>query len=384
MSVANPSALVLDHHHAHEHGQDWSVNPESLNAVFILNACAVAALTWVVYDFLLSFGEEISLVWNRCCYVAVNMTTGLTHDFCSAWYYILVINATAITLAPDAMILLRINAVYHWDAFVLCLTIGLFATQMVTSLVIGMLIMSSGDIQRPRSALPVPGCSLSFNHHPKLSLAAWIPSLAAQCIYFILMLITLVHVMRGLDVRGRASAESLHQVRKLVPTMMVFISHGTYYFSLKFGLMTALSLFISAILAKVINAIVVVTASGPLREIGIPWIMALYPVLVTKIYLNMVQYLHGRRGRIQYLRESPHTAGAEGEDANHEHFHFNFSFASSSDEHAMPSSNNGDAERTGGDRRGSAYFRTGLGQITFATRSSLAVYNDAGFLGDDV
>lgn len=33
--------------------------------------------------------------------------------------------------------------------------------------------MSSGDIQRPRSALPVPGCSLSFNHHPKLSLAAW-------------------------------------------------------------------------------------------------------------------------------------------------------------------------------------------------------------------
>ncbi|PPR01547.1 hypothetical protein CVT24_001858 [Panaeolus cyanescens] len=344
MSVANPNAQVLDHHLPHRYtGEEWDLSVDRLNAVFMLNACAVAALTWVVYDFVLSFGEEISLVWNRWHNKRGQHARRL-YIFIRYFSVINLCNATAITLAPDAMILLRINAVYHYDVF--------------------------GELDRFFLEVQIFLKPFSRTFISVLSLTICLFA-TAQCVYFILMLITLLHVMRGLDVRGRASAESLKQVRKLVPTMMVFISHGTYYFFF-------------AILAKIVNAILIVTASGPLREIGIPWIMALYPVLVTKIYLNMVQYLHGRRGRIQYLHNSPNP-GAGGDDENHDNFHFTFSFNSSSDDHTMPGFiNERDAERGGGSRRGSSYFRTGLGQITFATRSSLAVSSDVDSLGEDL
>ncbi|KAF4622042.1 hypothetical protein D9613_009150 [Agrocybe pediades] len=72
---------------------------------------------------------------------------------------------------------------------------------------------------------------------------------------------------------------ALCQVKRLVPTMMVFVEHGGCYFSL-------------AIMAKIANAIVVTTYSGPLQGAAIAWLMALYPVLVTRIYLSMVQYLN--------------------------------------------------------------------------------------------
>ncbi|KAF8888360.1 hypothetical protein CPB84DRAFT_1749498 [Gymnopilus junonius] len=72
---------------------------------------------------------------------------------------------------------------------------------------------------------------------------------------------------------------ALQQVSRLVPTMMVFIGHGWVYFGL-------------AICAKIVNAILVTTQSGPLQAAAIPWMMALLPVVVTRIYLSMVRYLH--------------------------------------------------------------------------------------------
>ncbi|KDR71736.1 hypothetical protein GALMADRAFT_778216 [Galerina marginata CBS 339.88] len=83
-----------------------------------------------------------------------------------------------------------------------------------------------------------------------------------------------------LQSQGRAfSWKALQQVRQLVPTMMVFVGHGGLYFGF-------------AILAKVANAVLLTTQSGPLQAAAIPWMMALYPVLVTRIYLSMVHYLH--------------------------------------------------------------------------------------------
>lgn len=47
-----------------------------------------------------------------------------------------------------------------------------------------------------------------------------------------LMAVTLMHIMRGLDSNGRASLQSLVQVRKLVPTMVIYMRHGLCYYFL--------------------------------------------------------------------------------------------------------------------------------------------------------
>lgn len=44
--------------------------------------------------------------------------------------------------------------------------------------------------------------------------------------------VTLMHVMRGLDSNGRASLQSLGQVRKLVPTMVIYMQHALCYYFL--------------------------------------------------------------------------------------------------------------------------------------------------------
>ncbi len=113
-------------------------------------------------------------------------------------------------------------------------------------LVLGMLAVES---LRPPShlSLSLPGCYMgTVIKHPWCTLASWcglfllvciyficslrIPSIIGHCIYFILIVYTLLHVMMLLDENGRISVDSWSQLRRLVPTMMLFIQHGLWYF----------------------------------------------------------------------------------------------------------------------------------------------------------
>jgi len=134
---------------------------------------------------------------------------------------------------------------------------------------------------RPSIGFPTVGCPLGQpKYHPIITLAAWIPSVAAQGIYFVMMFAIFVRVLQSLDPNGKANfLENLLQARRVVPTLVTFISHGSCYFFI-------------AIATKIVNAIVVVNVSGPLRGVGIPIMMALYPVLAARTYLSMVAYLH--------------------------------------------------------------------------------------------
>ncbi|KAJ3507353.1 hypothetical protein NLJ89_g6353 [Agrocybe chaxingu] len=313
-----------------------------------VNLCSAAALAWVVYDMILCFGREVPLVWGRwkepkgrhtrrlyvlvryfsvmnlAWYVGVNTSFDITPNLYASFYVrVLVLNstsitaaksgtiswsnATAITLLPDAMILIRVNAVYNWSVTTLVLTISLFITQMVTSLVIGFLTVVDAPVIPPMRGLQRPGCVLAPSlQHSKIALAAWIPSIAVQTIYFILMLKTLLHLMRGLDKKGasRINWENWIEVKRLVPTMVVFIKHGVAYF-------------VFGTLIKVVNAVFLVGTAGPLQMVGVSWMMALYPIVMCRIYLSMVDYLHSKRHRRRHhLHANGHTETGTEEDVD--------------------------------------------------------------------
>ncbi|KAF8966815.1 hypothetical protein BDZ97DRAFT_1806594 [Flammula alnicola] len=359
--------------HNHHEQQLLAANARLARDTLLFNFCSVAALTWVVYDMILCFGKEVSLVWHRwherkgrhtrrmyvivryasvlnlAWFVGVNTSFNPSLNFCTVWYYIIVINMAVITLLPDVMILIRINAVYGWRFTTLLSTASLFFVQLITSLGIGFVFVSSAVVLSPARGFSMPGCStLSFSIHPAFTLAAWIPSIAAQCTYFTLMLASLLGVVRDLDANRKPSWRSLHQARILIPTMMIFIRHGMFYFFFAIGtFMSCLTLqsgrsfrlWISFVVpvAKIVNAVIVVSTSGPLQAIGIPWMMALYPVLVTRIYLDMVEYLHARPKRTHLL------------DASAGGVRLSYSSIETS-----------------------PHLENGLGQITFASRTSLS------------
>jgi len=56
-----------------------------------------------------------------------------------------------------------------------------------------------------------------------------IPSIASQCLYLFFMGYSFVKVMKNVGDDAHMSIENLVQIRKLVPTMTVFMKQGIYY-----------------------------------------------------------------------------------------------------------------------------------------------------------
>ncbi|KJA17270.1 hypothetical protein HYPSUDRAFT_46603 [Hypholoma sublateritium FD-334 SS-4] len=295
-------------HLGHEERQGAQLAVEQLDLQLIrdshlLNLVSVAALTWVVYDLILCFAKEISVIWDRwnkprgrhsrriyvvvryasvlnlAWFVSVNMSTKLSINVCNVWYYVVVLNTAVVTLLPDIMMLIRINAVYDWTPSYMLLTVILFSIQLTTSLGTGFVYISSSTIIPPGDS-HIPGCRITTTSLPPVfTLGAWIPSIVAQCIYFVLMLKTFFSVLCNLDANGRPSWKSLREMRTLIPTMNIFARHGFIYFLL-------------AIAAKIANILILFFLTGPLHGIGIPFIMALYPIMVTRLKLSLGEFLH--------------------------------------------------------------------------------------------
>ncbi|KAF4622041.1 hypothetical protein D9613_009151 [Agrocybe pediades] len=209
-----PRELVLD-------SQQLVEDQNLAHDAFLVNLFSVAALTWVLYDMTLNVDREISLVWKRwhekrgrhsrrlyilvryfsvinlAWYIGVNTSFGLSRNVCGAWYYIVLVNTSIITLLPDIMLLIRVNAVYNWDMRTLLFSIFLFIIQMTTSLVAGTLAVDSSTRFIPTGV--IPGCQILLNKPiARFTLVAWIPSILIQFTYFLLIVNTLANLLHGL------------------------------------------------------------------------------------------------------------------------------------------------------------------------------------------
>ncbi|KAF9530079.1 hypothetical protein CPB83DRAFT_905628 [Crepidotus variabilis] len=281
-------------------------NIRLVGEIRIFGLCIVAALTWVIYDILICTDKEVALVWNRwkeprgrhnrrlyllvryfplitlIAHAYVNAQSDLSINVCKGYLSVMVVTTTLLIGIPDLMMLIRINSIYDWSLKPMALTIGVILVNVTTGLLLGLSSANNFRLRR-ETMIPVQGCFKgSWVQNPLYALGAWIPAIAGQCVYFCLMVNTLFHIMRVLDENGRASFEGWVQVRKLVPTMMIFIRHGIWYFFV-------------GVAAKIFCVVMITATRGPLRLIGIIWIAAIYPTLVARVYLDMVAYLYTRK-----------------------------------------------------------------------------------------
>ncbi|TFK35828.1 hypothetical protein BDQ12DRAFT_737319 [Crucibulum laeve] len=162
-------------------------------------------------------------------------------------------------------------------------------------------------IPRP-SNFPITGCLVNPTSlgDPTITLAAWVPTLFAQCVYFVLTMARFIRLLQNLDVDGNVNVRGLLQMRRLVPTMVLFVRDGAYYFFL-------------AMLTILVNTILLFKAPGPgpLKNVALPWMMALCPLLATHMYLNMQDFLHENANTATSMflsRNIPEFTASHGED----------------------------------------------------------------------
>ncbi|KAJ7289537.1 hypothetical protein C8J57DRAFT_1493969 [Mycena rebaudengoi] len=271
-------------------------------------------LTWAAYELLLNFPSETSTVWkakwsipkvlylalryyglaNLGFYVAVSTSFHAPFKICQGWFYYLAISTSMPTLLGEALMFVRINALYGLDRKMIIFTSLLYTIQIVSFWGPGLAIASNRIAIRRPPGNPLPGClsGIAPSSRLRLSLFYSIPAIIIPCLYFLLTLakfLRLVTLSRDAGrVRGIAP---LFGLRSTAPTIHLFVRDGAFYFLLGF---------VVQMLNMIVNLTIPTRAlSGILGEVDIIsqfterlitfQIMAFYPVVATRMSLNLRQ-----------------------------------------------------------------------------------------------
>ncbi|KAJ7051163.1 hypothetical protein C8F01DRAFT_1237384 [Mycena amicta] len=274
-----------------------------------LQGNALAALMWVAYDLGLTLDREVWSVWKtpwtitkflylflRCnnlialsFYFMETLGTtpfimmlslppansGIPNDGCERAKEVLMagrgyIAATEVLalLVGEALILIRINALYGWARRWIILTVFLFLGEAIIAVVTTIITLLGGSNALSGSQNNLD-CSSGASNLPDLNMATWCTSIAVTCIYLSMLL------CKALELASENSL-SLFQIfdsPDLFPTVHLCLRDACIYFLV--------------VLAVVVMNLVLTVAQLGYAQIGTPWLIATYTVASTRIFLNL-------------------------------------------------------------------------------------------------
>ncbi|EJD00176.1 uncharacterized protein FOMMEDRAFT_30831 [Fomitiporia mediterranea MF3/22] len=219
-----------------------------------------AALTWVAYDILLTASQELKVIWRGKVSLAkffyfiaryyplamliMNMAVGTnTSDMSDT------LAPTAVSYAVDALLIIRLYALYNKNRLLLG----------------GLLILYFG-------------CLVTVPDVIENSIAAWTISLFPQLKTFISHDLTMGNIAEEGSTRGTI-LHALRQTRKLSPLFSLFMRDGTFAFLVVFAVV-------------LVNLIFAVAANkGPIEQMGTPCLLAADAVLASRLVLNLGGFL---------------------------------------------------------------------------------------------
>ncbi|KAJ6569475.1 hypothetical protein B0H19DRAFT_1373628 [Mycena capillaripes] len=252
------------------HGPPSSpVNP--LAGPNALQGNAMAALVWVAYDLLLSLDREIVSVWKspwsvtKCLYLFLRYnsllalafyfmetlgttpfvvmlelppeTAGIGAAPCLRSFKVIIggrsyIAVTEIlcVLVGEALILLRINALYGWERKWVVATVFLFVCEAIVGIVTTVVTLSGGS-QGLSGSTRILDCLAGSNDVPDVNIGMWCTSLAVICIYFGM-------IFRKTQELANENSRSMWQIlhaSDLLPTIHICLKDACAYFSVGFS-----------------------------------------------------------------------------------------------------------------------------------------------------
>jgi len=171
-------------------------------------------------------------------------------------------------LVGEALILLRINALYGWERKWIILTVFLFMCESIVGIVTTVVTLVGGRGGLAGST-KILDCSPDAANVPDVNIAMWCTSLAVTCIYFAM-------IFRKTQTLAAENSLSMWQIlhaSELLPTIHLCLKDACAYFSVIF-------------LVLLMN-LVLITAHIGFAQIGTPYLIATYTVASTRIFLNL-------------------------------------------------------------------------------------------------
>ncbi|TFK66400.1 hypothetical protein BDN72DRAFT_899861 [Pluteus cervinus] len=268
-----------------------------------VNYASASALTWIVYDFLLTFDNQVLYLrkspWGvpKVLYlimrynslttltlqIAVDTSTNvpehlyvsdnnyllsvgfLTFSFsCKPWlWYNSITTALVSAIVGDALLLLRLNALYKWERlFIIIASLVWFSYSAVR-------FFNVTSFFTTMTILPAGHYSGSAAHQTSI-LVACLP-----VVLFAMILFRFIKSLRTMFMSQNMSIKSIFEARTIMPTMYLFFRDGAFYF-----LMT--------VLAQILYFVfLVVLANSPLKQMGTSWAVAIYCITSTRAVENL-------------------------------------------------------------------------------------------------
>ncbi|KAG5717211.1 hypothetical protein E4T56_gene17192 [Termitomyces sp. T112] len=273
-----------------------------ISDVQLVNIAAAGALTWLVYDILLTISLEVSMLergrwtFQRFVYLFVRYYTVFTlsinlgvttswivpfrvspaKHFRVGWFWFIGYNGPVLSTAVgDYLLLRRIIALYGYRRRVTITLSALYLFETLLAFATVAVEVSSITPLPRMSTTPVPGCLATLPTRIKFSLAAWISALVLTSIFFVLSLAKFFKtILESTETGTKKTLKDILRTRRIMPTILLFTRDNSFYFFFAFTL-------------QLLNLIfIVVLAKRPIQQMGTAWLMAGYAVMASRLMLN--------------------------------------------------------------------------------------------------
>ncbi|KAL1756775.1 hypothetical protein FB107DRAFT_260715 [Schizophyllum commune] len=285
---------------------------EDVLPVDAFRGTATACMVWVIWDWLISLDREVRAVWQeghnlpKLLYVFIRYhTIGAMIFYChhslykidfqlinleevsdhllshcladaklhpplrniSYRWYMAFTQILSITVG-EALVLLRINALYGWSGRLMALTVALFVGIVTTCIT---LTGGSGALLGSEEVL---NCTADAKNMSDVNIAMWCTSMIVVCVYFALVVFKTSSYLREIMItRGRYPLLALARNPQAAPALYTCVRDASMYFLLAF--------------TCVLMNLLLNLSHSPYVQVGSPWLVATYGVTSSKIFLNL-------------------------------------------------------------------------------------------------
>ncbi|KAI0357852.1 hypothetical protein OH77DRAFT_1519174 [Trametes cingulata] len=221
---------------------------------YVANLCTAAAATWLSYDILLTFSQEVELIWS-----------------CQGWLWYNGFNGTLLSaVIGEAIFLMRLYASYNRTKTILFTIIFLFMAEFVTGITTASLVVSSLSVTPRPPDFPLPGCLFTPPKHVNLSTMGG----GYERVYFLLILYKFARNVSLRKAPGSSRTVPIWELPRISPLVFSFLRDSAFYFFLVF-------------LGNTLNLVFeIVFAGRALIPMGTIWLMVIYALSASRLCLN--------------------------------------------------------------------------------------------------
>ncbi|KAL1663614.1 hypothetical protein GGF50DRAFT_102814 [Schizophyllum commune] len=188
------------------------------------------------------------------------------------WYMAMRVTQILSITVGEALVLLRINALYGWSRRLMSFTVALFVAHANAQVgIVTTCITLTGGSEALLGSSGVLDCTADAKNMSDVNIAMWCTSMIVVCTFSLLN--TSSYLREIMITRGRYPLLALVRNPQAAPALYTCVRDASMYFLLAFT---------CVLMNLLLNLL-----HSPYVQVGSPWLVATYGVTSSKIFLNL-------------------------------------------------------------------------------------------------